>query len=141
MLSVLRANVEDVVPATVQQPAVNRPRQVVVRSLHVSVGAQPRLQRASVGPASLRGKGPASALAYLPRHFARQPKASAGSSLDAVKLTPWSFCFRRQTHTWWVGVVIAEDGPKRNLFRLFPNRRRNNLFIQKRTYKWRRFER
>jgi hypothetical protein len=60
-----------------------------------------------------RGKGPASALVRLrPRHCPQaQPEASAGSSLDAVNLTRWSLCFRRQTHTWRVGVVITEDDP------------------------------
>src|SRR5258708_23670992 len=32
--------------------------------------------------------------------------------LDAVNLARWSFCFRRQSHTCWVGVVINEDDPK-----------------------------
>src|SRR5215831_5395307 len=42
--------------------------------------------------------------AAMPRHSQARPYA--------VNLTRWSLCFRRQTHTWRVGVVIAEDDPE-----------------------------
>jgi hypothetical protein len=42
-----------------------------------------------------------------------KPEASAGWSLDAVNLTRWCFCFRRQTHLA-VAVVITEGDPERS---------------------------
>ncbi len=44
----------------------------------------------------LRGKGLASALAYVP-HCPKAAKSSRRLVLDAVNFTRWSFCFRRQT--------------------------------------------
>jgi hypothetical protein len=52
-----------------------------------------------------RGKGRRPALAYGLVNVPRQLKAAAGSSLDAVNLTRWPFCFRRQAHNWRGGVV------------------------------------
>jgi hypothetical protein len=55
-------------------------------------------------------------LAQRPEAKRQGAKSSGKIVFDAVNLTRWSFCFRKQTPTLggW-GVVVAEDDPLRQL--------------------------
>jgi len=72
-------------------------RAVLIKCSRLSRGLwDPRGLLVLWGVRATRGKGPASALAYAPslsRRSQKQPQVV----LDAVNLTRWSFCFRRQT--------------------------------------------
>jgi hypothetical protein len=67
-----------------------------------------------VGRTGTVGQAPRSpALAYVPRHCPQAAKSKRRLVLDALNLTRWSFCYRRQTQTCRVGVVTSEDDPQK----------------------------